>query len=162
MDIYDGPEASKALDPDEKGIGALGGALKSTATVAAASPSPAANAAAPAKNVGDVDPGDVPGDWGAGIIPFDYTGIISTEPIVTHGGTLTTSLSARSICHAINRYAFVTSDYPVIISAEIHCSVRQQKILVCTTVCSLHFICFSLCFLLPSSILRVPLQTFFS
>lgn len=48
-------------------------------------------------------------------------GIILGEPIVTHGGTLTSSLSVRRICEAIERYAFVSSQYPVIISGEIHC-----------------------------------------
>jgi phosphatidylinositol phospholipase C delta len=52
-----------------------------------------------------------------------YKGIIPGEPIVTHGGTLTSSLSARRICEAIERYAFVTSPYPVIISGELHCSM---------------------------------------
>lgn len=119
LDIYDGPDASKAVDPDEKDPAgnAAAAAVSTPATL-------------PAKNDGQPDSGDIPGDWGAGILPFDYTGIIPTEPVVTHGGTLTTSLSVRSICQAINRYAFVTSDYPVIISAEIHCSVNQQKVLV--------------------------------
>ena len=36
----------------------------------------------------------------------------------------------RDICNAIAKYAFVTSPYPVLISAEIHCSVKQQDILV--------------------------------
>ncbi|CAG8727272.1 5261_t:CDS:2, partial [Acaulospora colombiana] len=72
--------------------------------------------------------------------------IIPGEPIVTHGGTLTSSLSVRRICEAIDRYAFVTSPYPVIISGELHCGmcslsvkflfskgftgVEQQKVLV--------------------------------
>jgi phosphatidylinositol phospholipase C delta len=32
----------------------------------------------------------------------------------------------RDICQAIDKYAFVTSPYPVIISAEVHCSIEQQ------------------------------------
>ena len=35
----------------------------------------------------------------------------------------------RDICKAINKYAFVTSPYPVIISAETHCSLEQQEML---------------------------------
>ena len=50
-------------------------------------------------------------------------GLIPGEPIVTHGGTLTSSISVRRICEAIDRYAFVSSEYPVIISAEIHCGM---------------------------------------
>ena len=52
------------------------------------------------------------------------------EPMVYHGKTLTSKVSLRDICNAIAKYAFVTSPYPVLISAEIHCSVPQQDILV--------------------------------
>ncbi|KZT59958.1 PLC-like phosphodiesterase [Calocera cornea HHB12733] len=47
-------------------------------------------------------------------------------PVVTHGRTLTSNVPVRDVCHAIAKYAFVASPYPVIISAEIHCSVKQQ------------------------------------
>nr|XP_018267148.1 phosphatidylinositol phospholipase C, delta [Kwoniella dejecticola CBS 10117]OBR89306.1 phosphatidylinositol phospholipase C, delta [Kwoniella dejecticola CBS 10117] len=50
-----------------------------------------------------------------------------TEPVVYHRKTLTSSVSVRDICRAINQYAFVSSPYPVIISAEIHCSYEQQN-----------------------------------
>ncbi|WWC66358.1 uncharacterized protein I206_100259 [Kwoniella pini CBS 10737] len=49
------------------------------------------------------------------------------EPVVYHRKTLTSSVSVRDICRAINQYAFVSSPYPVIISAEIHCSYEQQN-----------------------------------
>lgn len=48
------------------------------------------------------------------------------EPEVYHKKTLTSKVSVRDICQAIMKYAFVTSPYPVIISAETHCSVEQQ------------------------------------
>jgi phosphatidylinositol phospholipase C delta len=48
------------------------------------------------------------------------------EPVVYHRKTLTTKASVRDICRAIDKYAFVTSPYPVIISAEIHCGSDQQ------------------------------------
>lgn len=51
------------------------------------------------------------------------------EPVVFHGKTLTSKVSAREVCEAIMKYAFVTSPYPIIISAEIHCSVPQQEML---------------------------------
>lgn len=51
------------------------------------------------------------------------------EPVVFHGKTLTTKVSAREVCEAIMKYAFVTSPYPIIISAEIHLSVLQQEML---------------------------------
>jgi phosphatidylinositol phospholipase C, delta len=50
----------------------------------------------------------------------------ATEPVVFHGGTLTTEISLRDICIAISKYAFVTSPYPLIISAEVHCGIPQQ------------------------------------
>ena len=49
------------------------------------------------------------------------------EPEVYHKKTLTSKVSVRDICQAINKYAFVTSPYPVIISAEVHCSLEQQE-----------------------------------
>ncbi|KAI0752611.1 1-phosphatidylinositol-4,5-bisphosphate phosphodiesterase 1 [Daedaleopsis nitida] len=53
-----------------------------------------------------------------------------TEPMVYHGRTLTSKVSVRDACAAIMKYAFVTSPYPIIISAEIHCCVQQQEQLV--------------------------------
>ncbi|KAI0827269.1 1-phosphatidylinositol-4,5-bisphosphate phosphodiesterase 1 [Trametes gibbosa] len=53
-----------------------------------------------------------------------------TEPVVYHGRTLTSKVSVRDACSAIAKYAFVASPYPIIISAEIHCSVPQQEQLV--------------------------------
>ncbi|TBU26257.1 PLC-like phosphodiesterase [Dichomitus squalens] len=53
-----------------------------------------------------------------------------TQPVVYHGRTLTSKVSVREICTAISKYAFVASPYPIIISAEIHCSVPQQEQLV--------------------------------
>ncbi|WVR05835.1 hypothetical protein IAU60_002861 [Kwoniella sp. DSM 27419] len=49
------------------------------------------------------------------------------EPVVYHRKTLTTRVSVRDICRAINTYGFVASPYPIIISAEIHCSTEQQN-----------------------------------
>ncbi|KAJ7059156.1 phosphoinositide-specific phospholipase C [Mycena amicta] len=51
-------------------------------------------------------------------------------PLVTHGNTLTTKLPLRAVCEAIDKYAFVASPYPLIISAEIHCSPVQQDMIV--------------------------------
>ncbi|KAG6855764.1 hypothetical protein H0H87_011166 [Tephrocybe sp. NHM501043] len=52
------------------------------------------------------------------------------EPVVFHGKTFTSSVSVRDVCNAIAKYAFVTSPYPVLISAEIHCGIQQQDVLV--------------------------------
>ncbi|OSD01023.1 PLC-like phosphodiesterase [Trametes coccinea BRFM310] len=53
-----------------------------------------------------------------------------SQPVVYHGRTLTSKVSVRDACAAIAKYAFVASPYPIIISAEIHCSVPQQEQLV--------------------------------
>ena len=52
------------------------------------------------------------------------------EPVIYHGKTFTSKVSLRDICQAIARYAFVTSPYPVLISAEVHCGVAQQDKIV--------------------------------
>ena len=54
--------------------------------------------------------------------------------MIYHGKTLTSKLSLRTICEAIARYAFVTSPYPIIISAEVHCSVPQQ-VMIASIMC---------------------------
>jgi len=52
------------------------------------------------------------------------------EPTIYHGKTFTSKVSLRDICHAISKYAFVASPYPVLISAEVHCSLEQQDKIV--------------------------------
>ncbi|KAI6043696.1 PLC-like phosphodiesterase [Pisolithus marmoratus] len=52
------------------------------------------------------------------------------EPMVFYGKTLASKVRVREVYEAISKYAFVTSPYPVIISAEVHCSVAQQDMLV--------------------------------
>ncbi|GFO29287.1 1-phosphatidylinositol 4,5-bisphosphate phosphodiesterase delta-4, partial [Plakobranchus ocellatus] len=51
------------------------------------------------------------------------------EPIIYHGHTLTSKISLKSVAEAINQYAFECSDYPVILSIENHCNVKQQHTL---------------------------------
>lgn len=52
------------------------------------------------------------------------------EPMIFHGKTLTSKISLRDVCRAIKKYGFVSSPYPVIISAEIHCGLAQQDMMV--------------------------------
>ncbi|XP_070560122.1 1-phosphatidylinositol 4,5-bisphosphate phosphodiesterase eta-2-like [Ptychodera flava] len=49
------------------------------------------------------------------------------EPTVYHGYTLTSKIPFRNVIQTINKYAFVSSPYPVIISLENHCCLQQQK-----------------------------------
>ncbi|KAF8877451.1 PLC-like phosphodiesterase [Gymnopilus junonius] len=53
-----------------------------------------------------------------------------TEPVIYHGKTLTSKVPLRDICHAVAKYGFSTSPYPVLISAEVHCGVAQQDKMV--------------------------------
>ena len=52
------------------------------------------------------------------------------EPIVYHGYTLTTKINFKDILiDAIKPYAFHSSEFPVILSLENHCSPEQQAVL---------------------------------
>ncbi|XP_072761213.1 1-phosphatidylinositol 4,5-bisphosphate phosphodiesterase epsilon-1 isoform X2 [Anoplolepis gracilipes] len=48
------------------------------------------------------------------------------SPLIYHGHTFTTKIPFRSVVEAIDRSAFVSSPYPVILSIENHCSPSQQ------------------------------------
>ncbi|XP_036412447.1 1-phosphatidylinositol 4,5-bisphosphate phosphodiesterase delta-1b isoform X3 [Colossoma macropomum] len=51
------------------------------------------------------------------------------EPVIYHGYTLTSKILFKDAIKAIKEYAFKTSEYPVILSLENHCSVEQQKLM---------------------------------
>lgn len=51
----------------------------------------------------------------------------SPEPMITHGKTFTSKVPLRAVCAAIAKYGFVASPYPIIISAEMHCTVAGQE-----------------------------------
>uniref|UniRef100_A0A8C1P7G1 Phosphoinositide phospholipase C n=1 Tax=Cyprinus carpio TaxID=7962 RepID=A0A8C1P7G1_CYPCA len=51
------------------------------------------------------------------------------EPVIYHGHTLTSKVLFKDVIKALKEYAFKTSQYPVILSLENHCSVEQQKIM---------------------------------
>lgn len=48
------------------------------------------------------------------------------EPIVTHGKAMTTEVPLKDVIQAVKETAFLTSDYPVIISIENHLNKVQQ------------------------------------
>ncbi|XP_054446776.1 1-phosphatidylinositol 4,5-bisphosphate phosphodiesterase zeta-1 [Pteronotus mesoamericanus] len=51
------------------------------------------------------------------------------EPVVYHGYTLTSKLLFKTVIQTIHKYAFITSDYPVVLSLENHCSPSQQEVM---------------------------------
>uniref|UniRef100_A0A663N436 1-phosphatidylinositol 4,5-bisphosphate phosphodiesterase gamma n=1 Tax=Athene cunicularia TaxID=194338 RepID=A0A663N436_ATHCN len=48
-------------------------------------------------------------------------------PVIYHGHTLTTKIKFSDVLVTIKEHAFVTSDFPVILSIEDHCSIAQQR-----------------------------------
>ncbi|CAF1225722.1 unnamed protein product [Rotaria sordida] len=55
-----------------------------------------------------------------------WDGKNDTEPIITHGKAMCSDINFKEVIYAIRDTAFVTSDYPVILSFENHCSKPQQ------------------------------------
>ena len=48
------------------------------------------------------------------------------EPIITHGKAMCTDILFKDVIYAIRDTAFVTSDFPIILSFENHCCITQQ------------------------------------
>lgn len=48
------------------------------------------------------------------------------EPIITHGKAMCTDILFKDVIVALRDCAFVTSEYPVILSFENHCCLKQQ------------------------------------
>ncbi|CAD6198775.1 unnamed protein product [Caenorhabditis auriculariae] len=49
--------------------------------------------------------------------------------VIYHGYTMTSKLLLRDVLYTIRHYAFITSEYPVILSIEDNCSVPAQRLL---------------------------------
>lgn len=53
-----------------------------------------------------------------------------SEPVVSHGRTMTSDVKFQTVIMAINEYAFQESKLPLILSFEVHCSPDNQKKMV--------------------------------
>ncbi|XP_056618201.1 inactive phospholipase C-like protein 2 [Triplophysa dalaica] len=51
------------------------------------------------------------------------------EPVIYTGHTMTSQIVFRSVIDTINKYAFVASEFPLILCLENHCSLKQQKVM---------------------------------
>uniref|UniRef100_A0A1X7VUT6 Phosphoinositide phospholipase C n=1 Tax=Amphimedon queenslandica TaxID=400682 RepID=A0A1X7VUT6_AMPQE len=51
------------------------------------------------------------------------------EPIIYHGHTLTSKILFKDVIVAIKEHAFTASPYPVILSIENHCGIKQQAVM---------------------------------
>uniref|UniRef100_UPI00398F2EFF 1-phosphatidylinositol 4,5-bisphosphate phosphodiesterase gamma-2 n=1 Tax=Pristiophorus japonicus TaxID=55135 RepID=UPI00398F2EFF len=49
------------------------------------------------------------------------------KPIIYHGWTLTSKIKFDDVVDTIKAHAFVSSEYPLILSIEEHCAVEQQR-----------------------------------
>ena len=58
-----------------------------------------------------------------------WNGNDETGPVITHGFTLCSKILLKDVLHAIKKSAFVTSEYPVILSIENHCNGSQMDIM---------------------------------
>jgi len=66
---------------------------------------------------------------GCRCIEIDCDNGVDGKPVVTHVKTATTRVPFLDCIKAIEQYAFFASEYPLIVSLEVHCNSDQQKIM---------------------------------
>ncbi|KAK7976580.1 hypothetical protein PG989_015043 [Apiospora arundinis] len=59
-----------------------------------------------------------------------FASLLGVEPRVLHGHTLTKEVPFREVCRAVKEHGFATSDLPIVVSLEVHCTPPQQDIMV--------------------------------
>lgn len=52
----------------------------------------------------------------------------NNDPVITHGNTLCGKIKFRDVVEVIATHAFDTSELPLILSIENHCSPPQQEV----------------------------------
>ncbi|XP_053327732.1 inactive phospholipase C-like protein 1 isoform X2 [Spea bombifrons] len=63
-------------------------------------------------------------------IELDVSDGADNEPIICNRNSMTSQLTFRNVIEVVNKYAFVSSEFPLILCIENHCSVQQQKVMV--------------------------------
>lgn len=71
-----------------------------------------------------------PQSGGGDLMPTPWRTNSREEPRVLHGYTATKEITFRAVCEVVRDYAFVSTDMPLIVSLEVHCSHEQQEIMV--------------------------------
>eukprot|EP00027_Filamoeba_sp_ATCC50430_P001013 CAMPEP_0168555584 /NCGR_PEP_ID=MMETSP0413-20121227/8417_1 /TAXON_ID=136452 /ORGANISM="Filamoeba nolandi, Strain NC-AS-23-1" /LENGTH=837 /DNA_ID=CAMNT_0008586453 /DNA_START=37 /DNA_END=2550 /DNA_ORIENTATION=- len=56
-----------------------------------------------------------------------WDGEDKSMPIIYHGHTLTSKITFQEVIETIRDYGFKTTDYPVILSLEVHCGIEGQQ-----------------------------------
>uniref|UniRef100_H3BBC6 Phosphoinositide phospholipase C n=1 Tax=Latimeria chalumnae TaxID=7897 RepID=H3BBC6_LATCH len=53
-----------------------------------------------------------------------------SEPIICNRNSMAPPIAFRTVVEVVNKYAFIASEYPLILCLGYHCSVEQQRIIV--------------------------------
>ncbi|MEE6489983.1 hypothetical protein FKM82_015755 [Ascaphus truei] len=63
-------------------------------------------------------------------IELDVSDGPDNEPIICNRNSMTSPLAFRNVIEVVNKYAFISSEFPLILCIGNHCSVQQQKVMV--------------------------------
>ncbi|KAM8933363.1 inactive phospholipase C-like protein 1 [Pelodytes ibericus] len=63
-------------------------------------------------------------------IELDVSDGPDNEPIICNRNSMTSPLAFRNVIEVVNKYSFISSEFPLILCIGNHCSVQQQKVMV--------------------------------